>query len=76
MNRYKSLQQFLNPHFKEDEYQLAAITGDASFRRYFRVNTSDQSYIVMDSDPDKLDNTPYIELNKVFSQHGFDLTLP
>lgn len=73
MNRYKSLQQFLNPHFKEDEYQLAAITGDASFRRYFRVNTSDQSYIVMDSDPDKLDNTPYIELNKVFSQHGFKL---
>ncbi|KZY49669.1 phosphotransferase, partial [Pseudoalteromonas shioyasakiensis] len=55
------------------EYQLAAITGDASFRRYFRVNTSDQSYIVMDSDPDKLDNTPYIELNKVFSQHGFKL---
>ncbi|MCQ8883256.1 phosphotransferase [Pseudoalteromonas shioyasakiensis] len=73
MNRYKSLQQFLNPHFKEDEYQLAAITGDASFRRYFRVNTSEQSYIVMDSDPDKLDNTPYIELNKVFSQHGFKL---
>ncbi|MCH2087478.1 MAG: phosphotransferase [Pseudoalteromonas sp.] len=73
MNRYKSLQQFLNPHFKEDEYQLAAITGDASFRRYFRVNTGDQSYIVMDSDPDKLDNTPYIELNKVFSQHGFKL---
>ncbi|MBD56788.1 aminoglycoside phosphotransferase family protein [Pseudoalteromonas sp. SYSU M81236] len=73
MNRYKSLQQFLNPHFKEDEYQLAAITGDASFRRYFRVNTSDQSYIVMDSDPNKLDNTPYIELNKVFSKHGFKL---
>ncbi|GKW54208.1 cell wall phosphotransferase [Pseudoalteromonas sp. NCCP-2140] len=73
MNRYKSLQQFLNPHFKEDEYQLAAITGDASFRRYFRVNTSDESYIVMDSDPDELDNTPYIELNKVFSQHGFKL---
>ncbi|MEQ5875973.1 phosphotransferase [Pseudoalteromonas sp. NFXS39] len=73
MNRYKSLQQFLNPHFKEDEYQLAAITGDASFRRYFRVNTSEQSYIVMDSDPNKLDNTPYIELNKVFSQHGFKL---
>ena len=73
MNRYKSLQQFLNPHFTEDEYQLAAITGDASFRRYFRVNTGDQSYIVMDSDPDKLDNTPYIELNKVFSQHGFKL---
>ncbi|HCV04332.1 MAG TPA: phosphotransferase, partial [Pseudoalteromonas sp.] len=70
---YKSLQQFLNPHFKEDEYQLAAITGDASFRRYFRVNTSDQSYIVMDSDPNKLDNTPYIELNKVFSKHGFKL---
>ncbi|WP_404341066.1 aminoglycoside phosphotransferase family protein [Pseudoalteromonas mariniglutinosa] len=73
MNRYKSLQQFLNPHFKGDNYQLAAITGDASFRRYFRVNAGDESYIVMDSDPSKLDNTPYVELNKVFSEHGFKL---
>ncbi len=27
----------------------------------------------MNSDPDKLDNTPYIELNKIISQHGFKL---
>jgi len=73
MNRYKSLQQFLNPHFSGGEYQLAAITGDASFRRYFRLNRGHESFIVMDSDPQKLDNTPYIELNKVFSQHGFKL---
>ncbi|KPH62720.1 aminoglycoside phosphotransferase family protein [Pseudoalteromonas porphyrae] len=73
MNRYKSLQQFLNPHFSDEEYQLAAITGDASFRRYFRLNRGQDSYIVMDSDPTKLDNTPYIELNKVFSEHGFKL---
>ncbi|MEH6395058.1 aminoglycoside phosphotransferase family protein [Pseudoalteromonas sp.] len=73
MNRYKSLQQFLNPHFEDEVYQLAAITGDASFRRYFRLNRGQDSYIVMDSDPTKLDNTPYIELNKVFSEHGFKL---
>lgn len=73
MDRYKSLQQFLIPHFSGDEYQLAAITGDASFRRYFRLNRGQESFIVMDSDPQKLDNTPYIELNKVFSQHGFQL---
>ena len=52
---------------------ITLITALGCFRRYFRVNTGDQSYIVMDSDPDKLDNTPYIELNKVFSQHGFKL---
>jgi aminoglycoside/choline kinase family phosphotransferase len=51
MNRYKSLQQFLNPHFEDEVYQLAAITGDASFRRYFRLNRGQDSYIVMDSDP-------------------------
>lgn len=73
MNRFKSLQQFLNPHFNNEEYQLAAITGDASFRRYFRLNRGQDSYIVMDSDPQVLDNTPYIELNKVFSEHGFTL---
>lgn len=73
MNRFKSLQQFLTPHFNDEEYQLAAITGDASFRRYFRLNRGQDSYIVMDSDPQVLDNTPYIELNKVFSEHGFTL---
>ncbi|MDN3378304.1 MULTISPECIES: phosphotransferase [unclassified Pseudoalteromonas] len=73
MNRFKSLQQFLTPHFNDEEYQLAAITGDASFRRYFRLNRGQDSFIVMDSDPQVLDNTPYIELNKVFSEHGFTL---
>jgi hypothetical protein len=71
MNRYKCLQQFLNRHFNNEKYQLSLITGDASFRRYYRLSYGAKSYIVMDSDPKVVDNTPYVELNHVFSKCGF-----
>ena len=73
MNRYKCLQQFLNQHFNNEPYQLSLITGDASFRRYYRVSFGAKNYIVMDSDPQVVNNTPYVELNHLFAKHGFIL---
>ena len=73
MNRYKCLQQFLNRHFNNEKYQLSLITGDASFRRYYRLSCGVKTYIVMDSDPQVVNNKPYVELNPVFSKHGFIL---
>ena len=64
---------FLNRHFNNEKYQLSLITGDASFRRYYRLSCGVKTYIVMDSDPQVVNNTPYVELNPVFSKHGFIL---
>lgn len=71
MTRFESLQQFINTHFSEQSCALNAITADASFRRYYRLNAENKSFIVMDSDPKKVNNVPYIALNKVFSEQGF-----
>ena len=71
MTRIDNLQQFINTHFDAQATTLAAITGDASFRRYYRLSYANKHFIVMDSDPKKVNNTPYILLNKVFTDQGF-----
>ncbi|MEI8704665.1 MULTISPECIES: aminoglycoside phosphotransferase family protein [Pseudoalteromonas] len=71
MTRFDNLQQFINTHFNTQPTLLSAITGDASFRRYYRLTCSNEHFIVMDSEPQKVNNAPYISLNKVFTEQGF-----
>ncbi|MFC4656055.1 MULTISPECIES: aminoglycoside phosphotransferase family protein [Rheinheimera] len=40
---------FLQQYFTNEPYSLTAISGDASFRRYFRVSTARQTYVLMDA---------------------------
>lgn len=41
---------------------LEPITGDASFRRYFRVDTPQGSRIVMDAPPEHEDTAPFVDV--------------
>jgi aminoglycoside/choline kinase family phosphotransferase len=41
---------------------LAPASGDASFRRYFRLQTGDQSFIIMDAPPPQEDCLPFIRV--------------
>ncbi|RLV58449.1 aminoglycoside phosphotransferase [Parashewanella curva] len=50
--------------------QLQLISGDASFRRYFRFKHNNQSYIAVDSPPDLVPILPFIELAKSYQQSG------
>ena len=63
---------FIAQHLKKsnDSIKLQLITGDASFRRYYRVTVSSDNYILMVSDPEIQDNAPFIELNSFFSSGG------
>jgi aminoglycoside/choline kinase family phosphotransferase len=45
-----------------DRVSLQAVSGDASFRRYFRVHDGDRSLIVMDAPPDKEDSAPFVDI--------------
>lgn len=42
--------------------RVEPLTGDASFRRYFRVYTSNTSYIAMDAPPDREALQPYVAI--------------
>ncbi|QYK02167.1 aminoglycoside phosphotransferase family protein [Shewanella psychrotolerans] len=46
--------------------QIVLISGDASFRRYFRVSFEREQYIAMDSPPDLIAVTPFISLAEMY----------
>jgi N-acetylmuramate 1-kinase len=41
---------------------LASASADASFRRYFRLQGAEASYIIMDAPPDKEDCAPFVAI--------------
>lgn len=69
-NRNTQLSAFLEKQLGERAFTCEAITSDASFRQYYRVNTESESLILMDSPTDLVDNRPFIELQQSFSQAG------
>lgn len=48
--------------------QLEVVSGDASFRRYFRVADGKQSLIAVDCPPDKEDMAPFIAVADAYQQ--------
>ncbi|WP_246029050.1 aminoglycoside phosphotransferase family protein [Parashewanella tropica] len=54
----------------DPKIQLQLISGDASFRRYFRFEHNNQSYIAVDSPPDLVPILPFVELAQSYHQSG------
>ena len=42
--------------------RLEPVSGDASFRRYFRIQTHSGTRILMDAPPDREDSRPFVEI--------------
>ena len=47
------------------------LAGDASFRRYFRVELAGRSAVLMDAPPDKEDSRPFLAIGKHLDALGF-----
>ncbi|MDH5632195.1 MAG: phosphotransferase [Gammaproteobacteria bacterium] len=60
--RYEQLKGWLAATLDAAEYEIQPASADASFRRYFRVFTGGQSFIVMDAPPEKENVGPFIEI--------------
>jgi aminoglycoside/choline kinase family phosphotransferase len=45
-----------------DELRLEPVSGDASFRRYFRFHDGLRSVILMDAPPEKEDSAPFVDI--------------
>ncbi len=67
--RYLQIQQWLQAIFTGQDFTLSSASSDASFRRYFRVNTADTSWIVMDAPPAHEDIKPFISIGKLLAAH-------
>jgi aminoglycoside/choline kinase family phosphotransferase len=68
--RKKSLQQWARQQLGWADVELIPASVDASFRRYFRVQGGEDSYILMDAPPDKEDCGPFIHVSELFLDLG------
>lgn len=49
---------------------LVSVSGDASFRRYFRLTYREKCYIAVDAPPDKEENPGFVALAQLIRAHG------
>lgn len=52
------------------DVELSTVSGDASFRRYFRAQLADFSYIAVDAPPENEDSELFVEIAGYFSGAG------
>lgn len=64
------LQQWLHQQSEFKEFTIAPASADASFRRYFRVSTPQQTWIVMDAPPDKENCAPFVHVAHMIESVG------
>ncbi|PKG57856.1 aminoglycoside phosphotransferase [Shewanella sp. Choline-02u-19] len=67
--RFLQLNAWVNQYFSTN-VSPELISGDASFRRYFRVIVGSVSYIVVDSPPKLVPITPFIQIAETYSRSG------
>lgn len=71
--RLNALTKWINFRFDTVEPNLSPASSDASFRRYFRVEADNRSYIVMDAPPEYEDIEPYIKTAERLLQIGLNV---
>jgi aminoglycoside/choline kinase family phosphotransferase len=69
--RLAALQRWLGDACGLTGFQVAPASGDASFRRYFRITLADgSSLIAMDAPPDKEDSATFVTVSAAFRAAG------
>ena len=68
--RLDAIRQWVETHLKFSDYSIAAASADASFRRYFRLSSAGNSWIIMDAPPDKENCGPFIKVAKLLESAG------
>lgn len=71
--RLEALKQWLSRDLGLIGYQLMSASGDASFRRYFRVRCKRRSLIAMDAPPEQEDCRPFIHFASRFRDLGLNV---
>jgi aminoglycoside/choline kinase family phosphotransferase len=73
-DRFELMMDWLRAVWPGRISNIMPASGDASFRRYFRVYGTGPSRIVMDAPPDKEDCRPFVAIAKAL--HDLDLQVP
>jgi len=68
-DRLNLIKNWLESELKIPEYNINKLTGDASFRQYFRINLPDVSYILMDAPPGRECCKTFANLDHFFREN-------
>lgn len=68
-NHQNTLEQWLQHTLHQTSMQVIPLTGDASFRKYYRVHQGEKSYIVMDAPPAQEPLAPFLTIQKLLASH-------
>lgn len=68
--RKSQLTTWINDLYPNANIQLSTVSGDASFRHYYRFTYEGQSYIALDSPPTLEDNQPFIDTSQILFNAG------
>ena len=69
-SRLKQLTNWLTDVLHSNDFHITVASADASFRRYFRVQHQQQTWIAMDAPPDKEDCQPFIDIAQLIEAAG------
>ncbi|MCL1037313.1 phosphotransferase [Shewanella submarina] len=70
--RFLCLHQWLQQELAAD-FSIELISGDASFRRYFRVVTAKNTLIAVDSPPELVPIKPFVDMDLAFADAGLSV---
>jgi aminoglycoside/choline kinase family phosphotransferase len=62
-------EKFLETHLPSPDYKVYQLAGDASNRRYYRVMTQNQSWVLMRWEPFDPENYPFLSVLNHFAKH-------
>lgn len=62
--REQLIYTWLTSVLKNDQFKIAFLAGDASFRRYARIQLQNKTYMLMDAPPEKEDCVPFVTIDE------------
>lgn len=68
--RQKELTEWVDKTLKQANLSLEMVSGDASFRRYFRATIEGKTWVVMDAPPDKEDSSGFVAIAQYWLSQG------
>ncbi|MBU6952818.1 aminoglycoside phosphotransferase family protein [Hahella sp. HN01] len=64
------IRHWLATYFGDDQFDVSFLSGDASFRRYFRVTREQRVFVLMDAPPAQEDCRPFIAISRSWRAKG------
>ncbi len=71
--RYQKLCNWVAEALNIEKTELSVVSGDASFRRYFRFNDGERRYIAMDAPPEKEDSNSFVCIARSWREQGLNV---